>query len=192
MKSKSCGVLDTRRSLSSGGHSADPLAGMTTPVRHRRVGKANGSRERAPDDRLRVPTSSHCAVGTAQARLCPPYETSLSKNARNTPQPSSPTNGSAEWPPDDRLQRAIQYSETSVIESKSCGVLDTPLEPVIGLAEGETRWRSMTVIASSDLSAVARRAKAEGGRRKRRSNRFAFHLAPLAGRGDPSTRADST
>ncbi len=30
------------------------------------------------------------------------------------------------------------------MESKSCGVLDTPLEPVIGLAEGETRWRSMT------------------------------------------------
>jgi hypothetical protein len=24
------------------------------------------------------------------------------------------------------------------------GVLDTPLEPVIGLAEGETRWRGMT------------------------------------------------
>jgi hypothetical protein len=31
-----------------------------------------------------------------------------------------------------------------VIEPQSCGVLDTPLEPVIGLAEGETRWRSMT------------------------------------------------
>ena len=31
------------------------------------------------------------------------------------------------------------------MEPKSCGVLDTPLEPVIGLAEGETRWRSMTV-----------------------------------------------
>jgi hypothetical protein len=25
--------------------------------------------------------------------------------------PSSPTNGSAEWPPDDRLRRAMQYSE---------------------------------------------------------------------------------
>ena len=42
-------------------------------------------------------------------------------------QPSSPANGSAEWPPDDRLRRAIQYSEALVIESKSCGVLDTPL-----------------------------------------------------------------
>jgi hypothetical protein len=28
---KSRGVLDTRRSLSSGGHPADPLAGMTIP-----------------------------------------------------------------------------------------------------------------------------------------------------------------
>src|SRR5882724_6615289 len=27
-------------------------------------------------------------------------------------QSSSPANGSAEWPPDDRLRRAIQYSET--------------------------------------------------------------------------------
>jgi hypothetical protein len=25
---------------------------------------------------------------------------------------SSPANGSAEWPPDDRLRRVIQYSET--------------------------------------------------------------------------------
>jgi hypothetical protein len=31
------------------------------------------------------------------------------------------------------------------MESRSRGVLDTPLEPVIGLAEGETRWRGMTV-----------------------------------------------
>jgi len=32
--------------------------------------------------------------------------------------------------------------------SRSRGVLDTPLEPVIGLAGGETQWRGMT--ASSD------------------------------------------
>jgi hypothetical protein len=31
-----------------------------------------------------------------------------------------------------------------MIESRSRGVLDAPLEPVIGLAEGETRWRGMT------------------------------------------------
>jgi hypothetical protein len=39
----------------------------------------------------------------------------------------------------------IQYSETSAFESKGRGVLDTPQEPVIGLAEGETRWRGMTI-----------------------------------------------
>jgi hypothetical protein len=40
------------------------------------VGKANGSRERAPDDRLRVPTltSGMLKVGTAQVRLCPSYK----------------------------------------------------------------------------------------------------------------------
>jgi len=32
-----------------------------------------------------------------------------------------------------------------MIESKGRGVLDAPLEPVIGLAEGETRWRGMTI-----------------------------------------------
>jgi hypothetical protein len=30
------------------------------------------------------------------------------------------------------------------MESRGHGVLNAPLEPVIGLAEGETRWRSMT------------------------------------------------
>jgi hypothetical protein len=34
--------------------------------------------------------------------------------------------------------------ETPVMESRIRSVLDTPLEPVIGLAEGETRWRGMT------------------------------------------------
>jgi hypothetical protein len=33
----------------------------------------------------------------------------------------------------------------AVIEPRGRGVLDTPLEPVIGLAEGETRWRGITV-----------------------------------------------
>jgi hypothetical protein len=33
-----------------------------------------------------------------------------------------------------------------MIESRSRDVLDTPLEPVIGLAEGETRWRGMTTV----------------------------------------------
>src|SRR5437879_3849195 len=42
-------------------------------------------------------------------------------------------------------KRTIQHSEAPVMESKSRGVLDNPLEPVVGLAEGETRWRGMTV-----------------------------------------------
>jgi hypothetical protein len=32
------------------------------------------------------------------------------------------------------------------MESKSRGVLDAPQEPVIGLAEGETRWRGITAL----------------------------------------------
>ena len=44
-----------------------------------RVGKANGSRERAPDDRLRVPTKSVPPLdigghGARRTRLCPPYD----------------------------------------------------------------------------------------------------------------------
>jgi hypothetical protein len=35
-----------------------------------------------------------------------------------------------------------------VIEPKGRGVLDTALELVIGLADGETRWRGMTVVAA--------------------------------------------
>jgi hypothetical protein len=30
------------------------------------------------------------------------------------------------------------------MEPRGRGVLDPPLEPAIGLAEGETRWRGMT------------------------------------------------
>jgi 2-polyprenyl-6-methoxyphenol hydroxylase-like FAD-dependent oxidoreductase len=46
-------------------------------------------------------------------------------------------------------RRAIQYSRVSVMEPRSRGILDTPPEPVIGLAEGETRWRSMTISAGA-------------------------------------------
>lgn len=44
------------------------------------------------------------------------------------------------------LGRVIQYSAALAIEPRSRCVLDAPLEPVIGLAEGETRWRGMTVV----------------------------------------------
>jgi hypothetical protein len=40
--------------------------------------------------------------------------------------------------PDDPVFRGFSAN------LKGRGVLDTPLEPVIGLAEGETRWRGMT------------------------------------------------
>ena len=57
----------------------------TTPCKVRmhnyklhRVGKTTGSRECAPDDKLRVPTmpTAMIVVGTAQMRLCPPYKVS--------------------------------------------------------------------------------------------------------------------
>jgi hypothetical protein len=41
-----------------------------------------------------------------------------------------------------RLDQAIQYSEESVINRRRLRPLDVPPEPVIGLAEGETRWRA--------------------------------------------------
>jgi hypothetical protein len=37
------------------------------------------------------------------------------------------------------------------MESRGRGVLDGPLEPVVGLAEGEIRWRAMTFcVAASE------------------------------------------
>ena len=57
----------------------------------KQVGKANGSRECAPDDKLRVPTSAfkRKKVGTAQTRLCPPYEVARNDGERAaTPHPS--------------------------------------------------------------------------------------------------------
>src|SRR5258705_3065912 len=49
-------------------------------------------------------------------------------------------------------KRMIQYSETPAMESKSRGLLDAPLEPVIGLAKGETRWRGMTTVRMAQLA----------------------------------------
>jgi hypothetical protein len=48
-----------------------------------------------------------------------------------------------EVPPDDGLGRGIQYAASRTYAGAS-GILDRPLEPVIGLAVGETRWRTMT------------------------------------------------
>ena len=66
----------------------------------RRVGKATGSRECAPDDKLRVPTIHvviNDEVGTAQMRLCPPYDFSsaliaaFEASARHCRRSSGPT-----------------------------------------------------------------------------------------------------
>ena len=68
-------------------------------------------------------------------------------------QPSSPANGSAEWPPDDRLRRAIQYSEASVMESRSRGVLDTPLSRNMTTRRGAARHPQVRlVIARSEAT----------------------------------------
>ncbi|SHH11680.1 hypothetical protein SAMN05444169_5836 [Bradyrhizobium erythrophlei] len=56
-----------------------------------------------------------------------------------------PPSGPAFGRPDDRLRRTIQYSGASQRNLKERGILDAPLEPVIALAEGETRWQGMTV-----------------------------------------------
>ncbi|HEU0149660.1 MAG TPA: hypothetical protein VFR21_22615, partial [Bradyrhizobium sp.] len=42
-------------------------------------------------------------------------------------------------------RRGIQYAAASQFPSAVSGILDRPPEPVIGLAEGETRWRMLTV-----------------------------------------------
>jgi hypothetical protein len=41
--------------------------------------------------------------------------------------------------------RGIQYAAASRLRRNCSGILDHPPEPVIGLAEGETRWRVMTI-----------------------------------------------
>src|SRR5947207_13838752 len=53
-----------------------------------------------------------------------------------------------------RLDRAIQYSEAPVMEQKSRGVLDTPPESVIGLAQCQARWPVMTVLRSGASAAL--------------------------------------
>jgi hypothetical protein len=50
--------------------------------------------------------------------------------------------------------RGIQYAVASRFHIKVSGILDHPLEPVIGLAEGETRWRMMTVEESRDHTQI--------------------------------------
>jgi len=55
--------------------------------------------------------------------------------------PSSSANGSAEWPPDDRLRRMIQYSVPKMF-FREYWMPRRSLSS--GSPEGETRWRGMT------------------------------------------------
>jgi len=52
--------------------------------------------------------------------------------------------------------RASQYSGAFVIAPKGRGVLDPPQEPVIGLAEGKSRWRGMTACGAARRRTTAR------------------------------------
>ena len=47
--------------------------------------------------------------------------------------------------------RGIQYTAATRSITGVSGILDHPLEPVVGLAEGETRWRMMTAGNGSTL-----------------------------------------
>jgi hypothetical protein len=60
-----------------------------------------------------------------------------------------------------------------MIEPISRGVLDTPLEPVIGLAEGETRWRGTTTASGASRSRTLNPEEA--------TKRPSLRARPLAG-----------
>jgi hypothetical protein len=40
----------------------------------------------------------------------------------------------------------IQYAAAFLIEQTASVILERPPQPVIGLAEGDTRWRTMTAV----------------------------------------------
>src|SRR5258708_24961081 len=62
--------------------------------------------------------------------------------SRHTPPP-----GLAFGEPDDRLQRSIQYAAALRPNHGRSGILDHPLEPVIGRRDAPTRWRVTTFVA---------------------------------------------
>jgi len=90
--------------------------------------RANGSRECAPDDRLREALHLIASKNGLLRRFAP----------RNDVDSTPPyfavvTRGSAEWPPDDRLRRVIQYAAAlnSIIDVS--GILGHPLSRVTTL-----------------------------------------------------------
>jgi len=116
---------------------------------------------------MKLPSASVSRIGLSPAgprQLCLAHKQSIStRNERmdcfaslamtvsgracHTSNRHRPPPGRRIAPPDDRLRRAIQYSETSVMESKSCGVPDTP------------HARGMTALCGSTGVVIASEAK---------------------------------
>ena len=110
--------------------------------------RANGSRECAPDDRLREaihnPSFRHCERSEA-IHSQGNGDNGLRRFARN----ESLRSGTARMTLSTRATPTAVIAreggrssipEPPVMESRSRGVPCTPLEPVIGPAEGEIRW----------------------------------------------------
>ncbi len=91
---------------------------------------------------------------------------------RAHPQPSSRLDG---------LDRAIQYSRGGNNQSRGRGLVDHPPEPVIGLAEGETRWRVITrrqIAISRSATSPTRTARPNPAPSSSAARRSTFRLAP--------------
>jgi hypothetical protein len=72
---------------------------------------------------------------------------------RHTLRRHRPPTGRREAPPDNRLRRAIQYSEASVMESRSRSVLDTRMRGYDGFVWGGT----VAVVASQRVARMRAR-----------------------------------
>ena len=91
------------------------------------------------------PPCSVIASAAKQSRLPPRKDSGLLRCARNDGvETVRPTLGVIA-----RLDRAIQYSETAVIESRSYGVLDSPPSRGMTVSSGEPAHTSYSVIASA-------------------------------------------
>jgi hypothetical protein len=97
-------------------------------------------------------------IADSHVKLFWPFENRIRGNslriARHILNRHHPPPGRRIAPPDDRLQRAIQYSEAPMMQSRTRSVLDTPLEPVIGLAEGETMTTNTAFPADVRVTAM--------------------------------------
>jgi hypothetical protein len=110
MESKTRGVLDTRRSLSSGAHSRDPVAGMTAECGARYMSYVIA--RSSCDEAIQL---FPCGFWIASLALA------MTVLYERNPTRVMPA------------QAGIQYSETSVMEAKTRGVLDTRLRGYDGV-----------------------------------------------------------